>query len=251
MKIINSNNLTGSEILELPIGRENCPTTYRVKPGDTFDSIALKKYGSSGPNLIKEGNPGVEILNPGMVLIIPDKDVIKNVNKNRKSDTLNEVSLLLEGERYRFWTEIKINRAIDTIDTVVFSSPLSEDNRDKFKPLSFQEVSVIVGGENFFGGTLINPTPSFDKEKIVSANCYAKSGVLQDCHPPSSMYPIEFNKQKLEQIAEKMTAPFGVKVTFEDDSGAVFERVACDPGKKVLQFLIELAKERGLLIFFR
>jgi prophage tail gpP-like protein len=37
-------------------------------------------------------------------------------------------------------------------------------------------------------------------------------------------------------------------VKFDADQGAIFERVACEPGKKVLPFLSELAKQRDIVI---
>jgi len=66
--------------------------------------------------------------------------------------------------------------------------------------------------------------------------------------PPASFKPLEFNKQGLIDITNAILEPFGIGSEFEDNVGPVFDQVAIDPTKKVLGFLIGLAKQRNLII---
>jgi len=84
--------------------------------------------------------------------------------------------------------------------------------------------------------------------RSISASCYSLPGILNDCTPPASSFPLEFNDQGLKEIVATIVSPFGINVNFQGDQGAIFERVASEPGKKVLTFLIELAKQRNLIL---
>jgi prophage tail gpP-like protein/phage tail protein X len=233
-------------------------TIYRVVKGDDFNLIARKKYGSEdNASVIASANPGVvEPLTPGTVITVPFIPTDPN-NKlsDADSDNSSEVAILIDGVRFRYWTEISITRTIDSIDTLSISAPFDSEDpffRALFKPFSFKLIVVTIDGTPFFTGTMMNIKPSLKfNSKTFSVDCYALPGVLNDCNPSSGLYSIsgvEFNKQSLSSIATALALPLGVGIVVEDDQGAVFERVRCDPSKKILAFLIELAQQRNLII---
>lgn len=168
------------------------------------------------------------------------------------SSNPSEVALLIEGERFRFWESIRISRSIDSIDKVEFSAPFEASNpsfKEKFRPFSYKKVSVFIGGRLLFNGVMVAVTPNITTEKkSVAISCYSIPGVLGDCTMPSSAYPLEFNNSKLDTIAKKLCAPFGIKPVFTAGIGASFERVALDPGQNILAFLTDLAKFRNMII---
>lgn len=169
-----------------------------------------------------------------------------------EADDQNEVAILVEGERFRFWQSAEINLSMDSIDTFSFSAPFEpsiQKYRDVFKPLSFKPVQVYVGGELIINGTMtsINPAVS-NNSRVFSVGGYSLPGVLNDCDFPAEEYPIEFNNLGLQDIAETAAKIFGLETQFDAPPGDVFERVAAEPGEKVLQFLIKLAQQRNLLI---
>lgn len=223
--------------------------------GDTFETIARKTYGvESEAFRIAAANPGAqEPLTPGTLLAIPP---LPGAPLSSVSDALaqnrDEVAILIDGVRFRLWTEVRITRSIDSIDTAEFSAPFDEANsrfREIFRPFSFKSVVITVGGEPFFTGTLVGVAPLLESNRrIVTATCYATPGVLDDCTAPASAYPIEFNEQRLTDIAQTLLAPFGIESQFDADAGPVFERVACSPGRTILSFLTDLAIQRNLII---
>jgi len=230
-------------------------TTYKTRPGDTFESVSRRVYGTEryAPTLAK-ANPGLQVpLTAGTEVYAPTiaanpVDVVPQAPSAGSS----EVSVLVGTQRFRFWTAVRVARALDAVDTVEFAAPFDPDDdafRDAFRPFTFKNLTVSVGGDPLFTGTLVgvNPVTGADR-RTVSVSGYATPGVLNDCTPPASAYPLEFNNLTLEGLADALCEPFGVPVVFNGPAGAAFERVAVDPGQTVLSFLAELAKQRGLVI---
>lgn len=226
---------------------------YEVKDGDTLRDIAIRVYGTEQKaNDIQKANPGLgSVLKAGTKLITPSAG-LPNSPSGAPADNPDEVALIINGERYRFWTEITIERAIDSIDTISFSAPFDHETagfKDTFRPFSYQPIQVTAGGAPLFTGTMVgiqpNVTPDF---KSIDVSGYATCGVLSDCHMPASALPIEYNNLNLQQIATQMLEPFGLVAVFVDDPGAAFERVACEPTQTVIDFLTDLANQRGLVV---
>lgn len=230
-------------------------TTYNVIDGDTFEVISRKVYGvETESNRIAQANPGVaEPLTPGTIIIIPViPDAPKNLQQNFLTTNPDEVAILIENNRFRFWDSMRVTRSIDAIDVIEFGAPLDVDIpsfRDTFKPFSYKDTVVTVGGVSLFTGTMVSVVPVVDTlKRIVTVGCYSIPGVLNDCTPPASTYPLEFNNQGLNDIANTLAGPFGVNVIFEVDQGATFERVAIKPDEKIFSFLSKLAKQRNLIL---
>lgn len=233
-------------------------TTYNVINGDTFEIIARKKYGDeTEANRIAQANPGVsEPLIEGVVLTVPTlPNAPQNLQQQSLSSNQNEVAILIDGTRFRFWQSVRIRRSIDSMDTVEFTAPFDIDApkfREMFRPFSYKPMVVTVGGIPLFTGTMIGIDPVIENNrKIIAVNGYSLPGVLGDCTPPASEFQLErmqFDDQGLQDITNTLTAPFGIGVDFQADQGAVFERVAIKPKKKILVFLMELTKQRNLVL---
>lgn len=229
--------------------------TYKTVAGDTFELIARKKYGTEKEaSRIAKANPGVsEPFTAGVSLVIPDlPSAPQSLPSQLPAASDDEVAILIDGDRFRFWDSVRITRSLDAMDTVEFGAPFDHTvagMREAFRPFSYKTVAITVGGDLLFTGTMVAVNPVIDNAaRTVAVSCYSTPGVLNDCTPPASAFPLEFNGQALNDIATAMADPFGLTVDFQGDAGAVFERVASDPGKKVLSFLTELAQQRKLII---
>lgn len=226
-----------------------------VQRGDTFDSIARRVYGTeSEAGRIRRANPGVsEPLVPGTTVVTPSApSAPKDRPQRAPARTDDEVAVLIDGARFRFWDSVRITRSIDAMDTVEFGAPFDPDSpgmRETFRPFSYKPLGVTVGGGPLFTGTMVGIDPVLSRDNTtIAASGYSLPGVLNDCTPPPSSFPLEFNGQDLRGIAATVAGDFGLSVEFPDGPGPVFERVACDPGKKGLAFLIELAQQRNLIV---
>lgn len=229
---------------------------YTTITGDTFESIARKEYGTDQESgRIARSNPGVtEPLAPNLVLVIPQlPNAPQDLPQNAQSDDINEVSLSVDGVRFRFWSNISIIRSIDSIDSVSFAAPFdgqSDEFRKLFQPFSYKSVEVNIGGVPIFTGTMMNVVPAITPEsKTISVDAYSLPGVMNDCPFPPSAYPLQsFDSQTLEEIAVSVADLFGISVAFNGDPGPPFDRVDVDVGQKVLRFLSDLAEKRKFII---
>ncbi len=232
---------------------------YQVKPGDTLSSIALRFYGNNTESpRIQQANPVVQdpnVLSINWVLTIPS--IPGSGERVEPSTPLvggdkDEVSITIDGEQFYLWQDISITLSMDTIDSFQFLvpwDPFNEDLRKIFKPFQYRQVGVTIGGEKVITGTLLK----HDSSKAANASKltlsgYGKPGILQDVNVPISLYPIELFNNDLEQIAKKLCDPFEVTPVFEADKGSAFKSVTIEPTEKILDFLVKLAKQRGLIV---
>lgn len=230
-------------------------SSLEAEEGDTFELISRRVYGTeSEAERIRQANPGLteNLLSGTQVKISPSPSSPQNTPHNTSSKDDTEVSILIEGKRFRHWTSVTINQSLDSLSKVSFSAPMESSNkafRETFKPFSFKPVNVHVGGDLLFSGVMVLPYPRVTNTgKSVAVNCYALPGVLNDCTAPVSLFPLEFEQEGLKAIAEKLSSPFGIAAKFTEGEGAPFENVTCDFDKKILSFLAELAKQRNLVI---
>ena len=224
--------------------------TYVVRTGDTFESISSSQFGTvdsaadilaANPGVTNPPTPDTTIFIPR--ILIPESP--SNIESGQLSVVINDVPFL-------GWTEISFAREMDSFGTFNLLSVWEPDNkefRDVFRPFGYQSVAIFEGSELLFHGTLIDVAPSQSaKSRVVNAAGYSVPGVINDCTPPVSAFPLERDAQNLKQIATELLAPFGIPVEVDGDSGATFEREAVEPTTKILDYLIKLAGQRNLII---
>jgi len=164
----------------------------------------------------------------------------------------DEVAIIIDGKRFRYWTTIRFAMAMDGFDEVQFVAPFDigiPNFFEIFRPFSYKRIVITIGGSVLFTGVMVSVTPSIDaKSKTVSVSCYSLPAVLQDCTMPASSFPLEFNNQGLTAIATAIASPFGLSVEFQATEGAVFKKVSMDINDNCFNFLTTLAKQRNLII---
>lgn len=228
---------------------------YAAVQGDTFESVARKVYGTDqGTQLIRQANPGVrEPFAAGLELRIPDRaGDPKNRPQNAPAQDVDEIAVVIEAERFRFWHTIDIIRTLDSISTVEFVAPFEPDSqqfRDKFRPFSYKDITILADGEQLFAGTMVAVRPQVqESERTVAVSCYSRAGVLMDCTPPASQFPLEYNDLTLREIALNLLGPFGLELQFDADEGARFERVGISAGRRIWGFLSDLVGQRKAIM---
>lgn len=222
----------------------------KPKPGDTVETLARQYLGSEqAAGTIQRANPGLILpLRPDVGVVIPVPQRAQTV----KVESEDEIGIVISGERFRFWSRMSLARAIDEVSTVTFYAPFEPENaafRRIFKPFSYQPVTVQVGRQVVQVGTLMGVTPELsESSSTVAVSAYGVPGVLNDCTPPESDFPIEFDFLDLREIAKSLCEPFGIEVVLEGNPGDVFERVELTAGVTILPFLAGLSEQRGRVL---
>jgi prophage tail gpP-like protein len=176
-------------------------------------------------------------------------------DSNIKADTPQEVSLVLKGRRFRFWTEINVVQKVDGFSQFSLTVPLdpeSEEIQTNFVPFEYPEVGVYVGGDLKITGTIVAivATSSADN-KLLTVKGYAKPAVLNDCNAvvrEGEIPRFESDNANLRDIVDPLISPFGLTAQYESDVGAVFDRADLEPDQPLLSFFINLAQQRGLVL---
>lgn len=225
---------------------------YKTRAGDTFATVSRRAYGTEVyADRVRYANPGTsEPFTEGVVLATPTiPGAPKNPTSTPSANSSDEVALLVDGQRFRYWSEMQITRQIDSIDTIDLVAPFDPNDtamRRVFKPFTFPELVVTVGGLALISGTLVRVQPSLDADSnIVNASGYATPGVLADCMAPPSSYPLEFEGQNLAEILFALCSPLGIDFQTIGDAGPPFERVTCESTDQLWGFMTGLAAQRG------
>lgn len=236
--------------------------THIVKLGDLLYLLSQKYYGTpskwqkivnangflKGRGKAIDGSP---LIFPLDILIIPD-DIPQKPAQNINANSENDITIKIDGQRFAFFNEVSLTQEIDSFDVFNFSAPFKSDEfiyREAFRPFGYKNVQVYYGSNLFLDGTLLAPQSQSSPDIApVSLTGYAKCGVLSKSNLSITRFPIEFNNQNLQQITNSMISDFGISATFESAAGNIFKKVTPEPEQKILDFLINLAQQRGLLI---
>jgi len=242
---------------------------HKVVSGDTLGKIAVRYYGvwnrwtdirAANPQLAPRGKAvdGSPQVYPGDSLIIPDEAAAAAPETNnqtpvRMSDTgPGEFAILIDGKTFSAFTTIDLTLSLDSMATFSFASPWDDtvaDQKSAFTPFAFRSCALYYRRGLVFSGALLTPNPSVTpSSRSVALQGYPLCGALNDCCLPDTKFPAEYAGKNLQQIAEEVCNPFGVRAKFVDGPGAAFEKVSFDIGGTVLAFLAGLAKDRGLLV---
>jgi prophage tail gpP-like protein len=190
--------------------------------------------------------------------------------------TAPDVSILIEGVEFTNWTEFELSLGLDSYSAAGFTAPFEPDReefRELFRPFSFKECQVFIDDNLMFTGRLVDIVPEVTAESAsIQVTAYSKPNELFQVTPPPTLLPLEFNGMTLVQIAQKLAEPFGIGVRADAPIDAAvrssklkqqrrrrgaprvtpvgdkFDRAQCDPDKKIQEFLVDLAQQRGLVI---
>lgn len=235
---------------------------YKCRAGETLESASIANYGSKDfQALISSANINLASpLSEGVVLNIPDKPgAIDTASDSIVGVTDDQVTLAIDGQIFKYWTDISLTKSISACSAFDFQSlfdPANADMRETFRPMKYKPVKIYLGKKKIFTGTLVDVLPNMDSTTTISASGYSKPGVLGDCCTPYSVYPLEFNAMRLNEIAKAVCKPFGIDVIFLAPVGAPldpvlmneYQRIDPKEDEVILGYLSGLAKQRNQVI---
>lgn len=223
---------------------------FTTKPGaNTFELISRVVYGSEeNESLLRQANSGIiEPIQNGTVIIVP---VVPQPRAPVSTPKENTVTVTVDNKQFASWTDASITRSIDSPGQFSLTTAPDEGQR-AFRPFTFSEISVAIGTDQVFFGTLMGVNPTLE---TISINAYSLPGVLDDCTSPAGVTGLEFNGQTLLDICKSLCAPFGIGVVLNGSQGEPFggdlfdNPVAIGRSEAIMPFIVKLAKQRGLLV---
>ena len=168
------------------------------------------------------------------------------------------MKIKIKGNYYDFVESFAFSQGLDSVAssfgfTVVFN-PDDENHRNIFRPLSYPKVEFFdENDKKFFTGLILNHSfAATSQPDVLAVSGYSKSGTLEDCTIPYSLYPLESNKRSLTEIAQRYLQPFNIKIVVEEsakkDMNLVYEKTAAEPKDSVKEYLSKLASQRNILL---
>jgi prophage tail gpP-like protein len=240
---------------------------HSVVSGDTLGAISIRYLGTfSKWQKIVDNNPqlsgrrkasdGSPLIYPGDRLVIPEDKTEKPVSpQTAKTITVangeQDVSIVIDGNKFTGFTGYEINLAYDSFDTFSFSAPYDiaqKELKAAILPFAFKDCEVYYLGELLFRGTLLTPDPELQSEATeITLQGYPLCAILDDCTAPPAKYPADYFNVTIQDIADPIAEVYGIKIMYPDGPGEPFPDVSYEPTETVLNFLLKLAQQRKLL----
>ncbi len=159
----------------------------------------------------------------------------------------NEIRLTTGGREYAGWKSASVTRSIEAISGY-FSIGLTErwPGQETVWPIMPEdECSISIGGETVITGDIDQIAPNFDSSSHdVSVQGRDRTGRMVDCsanHDPGEWLDI-----KLDRLAKKLAAPFGISVINQADVGKSF-KFNLQMGETAFEALDRACRSRGVL----
>ena len=159
------------------------------------------------------------------------------------------VVLSVEGQKFEGWTSVRVRIGLEQIAgefelsvTELWSGQWSQRRIKRGDPCT-----VMVDSDTLVTGYVDDWMPSYDAtQHTITVTGRDKTGDLVDCsaiHQGGSWSGVG-----LLQIANDLTAPFGISTLTISDVGAPFKHFSIQEGETVFEALSRAAKMRGLLL---
>lgn len=166
-------------------------------------------------------------------------------------------SIKINGKRFEHFTDFSCTLNFGAIaSTFGFSAlfePSSAEHRRLFKPFSYNSIQVYYNGELLINGIALSPTfTSEAKPTLTTISGYSKTGVLEDCTAPKSLYPLQFEGMTFREIATSILNKFNLKLIVDEsvlsEVDTSYDSVEINETQKIKSFLTELAVQRNMIL---
>jgi prophage tail gpP-like protein len=169
---------------------------------------------------------------------------------------MHKLELLVNGSNYAGWKTVRIKRSIEQL-AGTFDLSVSErwPGQTVRMPIGVGDrCELKVDGTPIITGHIDEVSMSYNATSHeVTVRGRDAAGDLVDC----SIVNVEKTEpgwkgsasdQKLEQIAQALCAPFGIKVSTATDTGERIKHFATEKGESVFEALTRMARSRGVFI---
>lgn len=164
-------------------------------------------------------------------------------------------NLEVSGKEFEYFSQFNLALQFNSVSSVFSFDCLIETQEQKeiFKPLSYNNVRVKYSNELLLTGTILNTSTSAESSKSLgNISGYSKTGVLEDCEIPISLYPLQSDGLSLKQITEKLIRPFGINLIVDStvlvSANKKYDIITADADQSIIDYIVELAKQRDIIV---
>ncbi|MFY1027113.1 phage baseplate assembly protein [Actinobacillus seminis] len=162
----------------------------------------------------------------------------------------SKIELYLNEHIFSGWTRLSVFRSLESMsgqfDLGIAIRP--EDDVSQIKPGS--KIQLKMNGQTVITGYLDSLSQSISGEsKEISVSGRDKTADLVDCSVIHQSY--HFKNQTLQQIAEVICKPFGIKVVWQATEPGANEKInvwQVEPGETAFDTLSKAARHKGVLV---
>jgi len=155
------------------------------------------------------------------------------------------VKLTVNNREFDGWKEVVIVRGLRQASAIFQLTVTDKWQGDPWQIQPYDACELSYMGKTVITGYVDNTAVSSESESFdVMVSGRSKTSDLVDCSVESK----QFNKQRIEQIASALAAPYGVKVIAEVDTGNSISTWKPDEGVTVFEAIESLARLNALLI---
>ncbi len=158
------------------------------------------------------------------------------------------VTLRIGREDFDGWESVSISGGIERASSD-FALSITERFPGEVNPSRIypgDACEILIGTDRLITGYVDAVQPSYDSAShTIAASGRSKTGDLVDC---SVVDRESFRNLDIEQIAERMAAPYGVIVVAEEDVGTKIPKFRVQRGEPVWDAIERAARTKGLLV---
>lgn len=152
-----------------------------------------------------------------------------------------------------FDIDLKFDSVASTFSFKALFDPYNKVHAELYCVSHFHEATLIHEGETLISGFLLSQGFSHGSVKEMTELAgYSKPGVLEDCEIPPTLYPLQSDGLTLTQIAQKLAAPFRLKVVVDDsvsnEMNKVIPKSTASETQNIKSYLTELATQRHIVM---
>jgi prophage tail gpP-like protein len=163
----------------------------------------------------------------------------------------------LRNRRVRLFNEYALTLRYDSIASgYSFSMYFNPDNPEHKDMLCIGHDHIATVHHNdellLTGYVMDNKFTSDPARRLVTISGFSKPGFLEDCQIPVDLYPLQFDGMTLNEIAQRLIKPFGLKMivanTVADLMNEPYEKTTAETTETIKDYLTKLASQKGIVI---
>lgn len=160
----------------------------------------------------------------------------------------NAVTVFTGKTIFEGWEDLQLTRELNSAasDFQFQMTDKWEQNQESFRLQPGDPIHIHVAKQAFLTGWVDKVSVSVSAGKRgFTISGRSKTADLVDCSADGS----QFSGLDLKTLAEKLITPFGLKVVFKTEPGAIFDTLTVEPGQTIFQLLDKCARQRKILMY--